>query len=150
MDGMGEKSAGAVAAGAREVGGTQGTVKRVPETMPEEAFKKAGGKWDQAAPVADPAELADYDAIIFGTGTRFGNMTGQMRSFLDQTGGLWVKGALVGKVGSVFVSTGTGGGNETTAASFHTTLLHHGMVIVGLPYALPEPMDISELGRAHV
>src|SRR3546814_6395361 len=100
--------------------------------MPEEAFKKAGGKWDQAAPVADPAELAEYDAIIFGTGTRFGNMTGQMRSFLDQTGGLWVKGALVGKVGSVFVSTGTGGGNETTAASFHTTLLHHGMVIVGL------------------
>src|SRR3546814_5266333 len=100
MDGMGEKSAGAVAAGAREVGGTQVTVKRVPETMPEEAFKKAGGKWDQAAPVADPAELADYDAIIFGTGTRFGNMTGQMRSFLDQTGGLWVKGALVGKVGS--------------------------------------------------
>src|SRR3546814_3604238 len=91
MYGHVEKMAEAVAAGAREVGGTQVTVKRVPETMPEEAFKKAGGKWDQAAPVADPAELADYDAIIFGTGTRFGNMTGQMRSFLDQTGGLWVK-----------------------------------------------------------
>ncbi|MFC3677906.1 NAD(P)H:quinone oxidoreductase [Ferrovibrio xuzhouensis] len=143
MYGHVEKMAEAVAAGAREVGGVQVTVKRVPETMPEEAFKKAGGKWDQAAPVADPAELADYDAIIFGTGTRFGNMTGQMRNFLDQTGGLWVKGALVGKVGSVFVSTGTGGGNETTASSFHTTLLHHGMVIVGLPYALPETMDVS-------
>jgi NAD(P)H dehydrogenase (quinone) len=138
-----EKMAEAVAAGAREVGGVQVTVKRVPETMPEEAFKKAGGKWDQAAPVAEPAELADYDAIIFGTPTRFGNMSGQMRSFLDQTGGLWVKGGLVGKVGSVFVSTGTGGGNETTASSFHTTLLHHGMVIVGLPYAIPETMDIS-------
>ncbi|WP_341895850.1 NAD(P)H:quinone oxidoreductase [Ferrovibrio terrae] len=143
MYGHVEKMAEAVAAGAREVPGTQVTIKRVPETMPEEAFKKAGGKWDQAAPIAEPAELADYDAIIFGTGTRFGNMTSQMRSFLDQTGGLWVKGALVGKVGSVFVSTGTGGGNETTASSFHTTLLHHGLVIVGLPYAIPETMDIS-------
>ncbi|MFN4163709.1 MAG: NAD(P)H:quinone oxidoreductase [Ferrovibrio sp.] len=143
MYGHVEKMAEAIAAGAREVAGAQVTVKRVPETMPEEAFKKAGGKWDQAAPIADPAELADYDAIIFGTGTRFGNMSGQMRTFLDQTGGLWVKGALVGKVGSVFVSTGTGGGNETTASSFHTTLLHHGMVIVGLPYAIPETMDVS-------
>ncbi|MEK9968512.1 MAG: NAD(P)H:quinone oxidoreductase [Ferrovibrio sp.] len=143
MYGHVEKMAEAVAAGAREVPGADVIIKRVPETMPEEAFKKAGGKWDQAAPVANPAELADYDAIIFGTGTRFGNMSSQMRSFLDQTGGLWVKGALVGKVGSVFVSTGTGGGNETTASSFHTTLLHHGMVIVGLPYALPETMDIS-------
>lgn len=143
MYGHVEQMAEAVAAGAREIGGAQVTVKRVPETMPEEAFRKAGGKWDQAAPVADPAELADYDAIIFGTGTRFGNMSGQMRTFLDQTGGLWVKGALVGKVGSVFVSTGTGGGNETTASSFHTTLLHHGMVIVGLPYAIPETMDVS-------
>lgn len=143
MYGHVEKMAEAVAAGAREVPGAQVVIKRVPETMPEEAFRKAGGKWDQAAPVADPAELADYDAIIFGTGTRFGNMSGQMRTFLDQTGGLWVKGALVGKVGSVFVSTGTGGGNETTASSFHTTLLHHGMVIVGLPYAIPETMDVS-------
>lgn len=143
MYGHVEKMAEAIAAGAREVPGAQVTVKRVPETMPEEAFKKAGGKWDQAAPIANPAELADYDAIIFGTGTRFGNMSGQMRTFLDQTGGLWVKGALVGKVGSVFVSTGTGGGNETTASSFHTTLLHHGMVIVGLPYAIPETMDVS-------
>jgi NAD(P)H dehydrogenase (quinone) len=145
MYGHVEKMAEAVAAGAREVPGAEVTIKRVPETMPEEAFKKAGGKWDQAAPIANPAELADYDAIIFGTGTRFGNMTGQMRSFLDQTGGLWVKGALVGKVGSVFVSTGTGGGNETTASSFHTTLLHHGFVVVGLPYAIPETMDISEV-----
>ena len=99
---------------------------------------------DQAAPVADPNELANYDAIIFGTPTRFGNMTSQMRTFLDQTGGLWMKGALAGKVGSVFVSTGTGGGNETTISSFHTTLFHHGMVVVGMPYAIPEAMDISE------
>src|SRR3546814_11185395 len=138
MDGMGEKSAGAVAAGAREVGGTQGTVKRVPETMPEEAFKKAGGKWDQAAPVADPAELADYDAIILGTGTRLGNMTGQMRSFLDQTGGLWVKGALAGKGGSAFVSTGPGAGQVTHAARVNPTLLTPAQASVTLPYALPQ------------
>ncbi|HEX6958268.1 MAG TPA: NAD(P)H:quinone oxidoreductase [Ferrovibrio sp.] len=140
-----EKMAEAVAAGAREMAGTQVTVKRVPETMPEEAFRKAGGKWEQAAPAASPAELADYDAIIFGTPTRFGNMSGQMRNFLDQTGGLWVKGALIGKVASVFVSTGTGGGNETTITSFHNTLLHHGMVIVGLPYSAPELMQLGEV-----
>ena len=88
------------------------------------------------APVASPGELGDYDAIIFGTPTRFGNMAGQMRTFLDQTGGLWMKGALVGKIGSVFASTGTQhGGQETTITSFHTTLLHHGMIIVGVPYA---------------
>lgn len=139
-----EKLAAAVAEGAASAGATV-TVKRVPETMPEAAFKAAGGKADQAAPVAEPAELANYDAIIFGTPTRFGNMSGQMRSFLDQTGGLWQKGALVGKPGSVFISTGTGGGNETTITSFHNTLLHHGMVIVGVPYALPETMDISEV-----
>ena len=92
-----------------------------------------------------PKELGDYDAIIFGTPTRFGNMTAQMRNFLDQTGGLWVKGALVGKVGSVFTSTGTGGGNESTIISFVTTLMHHGMVYVGLPYACPELADISEV-----
>lgn len=140
-----EQMAAAVADGARQVAGTQVTVKRVPETMPEEAFKKAGGKWDQAAPVASPAELADYDAILFGTPTRFGNMSAQMRSFLDQTGGLWVKGALVGKVGSVFASTGTGGGNESTILGFQVTLQHHGMVIVGLPYAAAELTDISEV-----
>jgi NAD(P)H dehydrogenase (quinone) len=133
-----------VAAGAASVAGVTVTVKRVPETMPEEMMRNAGMKVDQAAPVASPAELADYDAIIFGTPTRFGNMSGQMRTFLDQTGGLWMKGALVGKVGSAFVSTGTGGGNETTLQSFHTTMLHHGMVVVGVPYAIPETMDVSE------
>ena len=94
-------------------------------------------------PIAAPAELAEYDAIIFGTPTRFGNMASQMRNFLDQTGGLWMQGQLIGKVGSVFTSTGTGGGNETTITSFWHTLAHHGMVIVGLPYASPELTDIS-------
>jgi NAD(P)H dehydrogenase (quinone) len=140
-----ETMAGAIAEGARSVAGVEVTVKRVPELMPEEAARKAGVKLDQKAPIATPAELPDYDAIIFGTPTRFGNMAAQMRNFLDQTGGLWVKGALVGKVGSVFASTGTGGGNETTITSFHHTLLHQGMVIVGLPYAAPELSDISEL-----
>lgn len=140
-----ETMAGAVADGAREVAGVEVALKRVPELMPEEAAKKAGVKLDQAAPVADPKELADYDAIIFGTPTRFGNMAAQMRNFLDQTGGLWVKGALVGKVGSIFTSTGTGGGNESTILTFIPTLLHHGMVVVGLPYSCPELTDISEL-----
>jgi len=140
-----ETMAGAIAEGARGVPGVEVTVKRVPELMPDEAARKAGVKLDQQAPVASPGELGDYDAIVFGTPTRFGNMAAQMRNFLDQTGGLWVKGALVGKVGSVFASTGTGGGNETTITSFHHTLLHHGMVIVGLPYAAPELADISEL-----
>jgi len=140
-----ETLAGVVAQGARSVEGVEVTVKRVPETMPPEVAAKAGAKLDQAAPVATPAELADYDAIIFGTPTRFGNMAGQMRTFLDQTGGLWVKGALVGKVGSVFTSTGTGGGNESTIISFVTTLMHQGMVYVGLPYACPELADISEV-----
>ncbi|RYY67845.1 MAG: NAD(P)H:quinone oxidoreductase, partial [Comamonadaceae bacterium] len=99
-----ETMANAVAQGAREVAGAQVVVKRVPETMPDDAFRAAGGKVDQPAPIAEPGELANYDAIIFGTGTRFGNMTGQMRTFLDQTGGLWATGALVGKVGSVFTS----------------------------------------------
>ena len=105
-----------------------------------------GVKVDQAAPVATVDELADYDAIIFGTPTRFGNMAGQMRTFLDQTGGLWMKGALVGKIGSVFASTGTQhGGQETTITSFHTTLLHHGMVIVGVPYACSGLVNMSEI-----
>jgi NAD(P)H dehydrogenase (quinone) len=145
MYGHVEVLAQAVAAGAREVPGTDVTVKRVPELMSEDAARAAHAKLDQAAPIASPAELADYDAIVFGTPTRFGNMCSQMRSFLDQTGSLWLKGALVGKVGSVFVSTGTGGGNETTITSFHTTLLHHGMIIAGLPYAAPELTDISEV-----
>lgn len=140
-----ETLAAAVAEGARRVAGVEVTVKRVPETMPPEVAAKAGAKPDQAAPVADPKELGGYDAIIFGTPTRFGNMAAQMRNFLDQTGGLWVKGALVGKVGSVFTSTGTGGGNESTIISFVTTLIHHGMVYVGLPYSCPELADITEV-----
>ena len=140
-----ETLANAIAEGARSVEGTEVTVKRVPETMSPEAAAKAGVKLDQAAPVADPKELGDYDEILFGTPTRFGNMAAQMRNFLDQTGGLWVKGALVGKVGSVFASTGTGGGNESTIISFVNTLMHHGMVYVGLPYACPELADVSEV-----
>jgi NAD(P)H dehydrogenase (quinone) len=135
----------AIAEGARSVDGVEVTIKRVPETMSPEAAQKAGAKLDQAAPVADPKELGNYDAIIFGTPTRFGNMAGQMRLFLDQTGSLWVKGALVGKVASVFTSTGTGGGNESTIISFLPSLVHHGMVYVGLPYSCPELADISEL-----
>lgn len=140
-----ETMARAVAEGAGGVAGVEVTLKRVPELVPDEVAKNAHYKLDQAAPIATPAELADYDAIVFGTPTRFGNMAAQMRNFLDQTGGLWAKGALVGKVGSVFASTGTGGGNEMTITTFHATLLHHGMVIVGLPYTAPELADISEL-----
>src|SRR5690554_7993347 len=140
-----ETMAKAVAEGAGRVSGVEASIRRVPETMPEEAFRKAGGKTDQDAPVASPAELPDYDAIIFGTPTRFGNMSAQMRNFLDQTGGLWVKGALIGKLGSVFTSTGTGGGTETTVISFWHTLAHHGMLIVGLPYSAAELNDISEV-----
>lgn len=142
-----ERMAHAVAEGARKVPGAKVSVKRVPELVPQEVARKAGMKLDQEAPVAEPEELADYDAVIFGTPTRFGNMASQMRNFLDRTGGLWGKGALVGKVGSVFASTATQhGGQETTITSFHTTLLHHGMVIVGVPYtceALNEMEEIS-------
>jgi NAD(P)H dehydrogenase (quinone) len=131
-----ERMAQAVAEGARSVTGTEVTLKRVPELLPEEVARKAGIKLDQKAPIATIDELANYDAIVFGTPTRFGNMAAQMRSFLDQAGGLWMKGALVGKVGSVFASTGTQhGGQETTITSFHSTLLHLGMIIVGLPYS---------------
>ena len=139
-----ESMAETVAEGARSVEGADVVIKRVPETMPEQAFQNAGGKADQDAPVADPQELANYDAIIFGTPTRFGNMSGQMRNFLDQTGGLWAEGKLHGKVASVFASTGTGGGQEQTITSFWTTLAHHGMVIVPLGYGIPEFFDISE------
>ena len=145
MYGHVEKMAGAIAEGARSVGGVEVTVKRVPELMSDETAKKAGAKLDQAAPVASPKELGDYDAIIFGTPTRFGNMTAQMRNFLDQTGSLWLSGGLVGKVASVFTSTGTGGGNESTILTFIPTLLHHGMIYVGLPYACPELTDVGEL-----
>ncbi len=140
-----ETMARAVEKGAKSVAGTEVTVKRVPELMPDEVLQKMHAKVDQAAPVAEPLELGDYDAIVFGTPTRFGNMAAQMRNFLDQTGALWAKGALVGKVGSVFTSTGTGGGNETTITSFHNTLMHHGMVVVGLPYSAPQLADISEV-----
>ncbi len=138
-----ERMATSVAEGASEIDGVDVVVKRVPELVPEEVAHKSNFKLDQAAPIANPGELADYDAIIFGTPTRFGNMSSQMRNFLDQTGGLWAQGKLIGKVGSVFTSTGTGGGNETTITSFWHTLAHHGLVIVGLPYASPELSDIS-------
>ena len=145
MYGHVETLAQSIAAGARSVEGVEVTLKRVPETIPTDVAQRVGVKLDQAAEVADPKELANYDAIIFGSPTRFGNMTGQMRLFLDQTGGLWVKGALVGKVGSVFTSTGTGGGNESTIISFLSTLIHHGMIYVGLPYSCPQLTDISEV-----
>lgn len=140
-----EQLSAAVAQGAAEVSGTDVTVKRVPEIMTAGATAAAGFKTDQGAEVATPDELADYDAIIFGTPTRFGNMASQMRSFLDQTGGLWMNGKLIGKVGSVFTSTGTGGGNETTITSFWNTLAHHGMVIAGLPYSSAELTDVSQV-----
>jgi len=134
-----EIMAKAIAEGAGKVEGTDVTIKRVPELMPEEAARNAGVKLDQEAAIAEPGELADYDAILFGSPTRFGNMAAQMRNFLDQTGGLWFEGKLVGKVGSVFTSTASQhGGQETTITSFHTTLLHHGMIVVGVPYAIPE------------
>ena len=135
----------AVAEGARGVDGVDVTIKRVPELLSADKLAQVGGKANQVAPVADPKELADYDAIIFGTPTRFGNMAAQMRNFLDQTGGMWVKGGLIGKVASVFTSTGTGGGNESTIISFLPTLIHHGMIYVGLPYSCPELADISEV-----
>ena len=141
-----EQMAGAVAEGARSVPGTEVVIKRVPELVPEEVARKSGMSLDQQAPVASPGELADYDAIIFGTPTRYGGMAAQMRNFLDQTGGLWVRGALVGKVGSVFASTATQhGGQETTITSFHTTLLHHGMIIVGLPYSFAGQTIMDEI-----
>lgn len=145
MYGHVETMAHAIAEGARSVDDVEVTLKRVPETLPEDIAKKIGAKLDQDAPVASPKELGEYDAIIFGSPTRFGNMTAQMRNFLDQTGSLWLSGALVGKVGSVFTSTGTGGGNESTIISFVTTLIHHGMVYAGLPYSCPELSDTSEV-----
>ena len=133
-----ETMANAVAEGARGAGATV-DIRRVPDLVSEDVARKAGAKLDQKAPLATVDELANYDAIIFGTPTRFGNMCAQMRNFLDQTGGLWFTGKLVGKVGSVFTSTASQhGGQETTITSFHTTLLHHGMVIVGTPYIIPE------------
>lgn len=141
-----ETMAEAVAEGARSSQGTSVTIRRVPDLLSEEVARKAGAKLDQAAPLATVDELPDYDAIIFGTPTRFGNMCAQMRSFLDQTGSLWQKGSLIGKVGSVFTSTATQhGGQETTITSFHTTLLHHGMIIVGVPYSCQQIGNMSEI-----
>ena len=141
-----EKMAGAIADGAGSVKGAEVTVKRVPELVPEKVARESGIKLDQDAPIAEPAELADYDAIIFGTPTRYGKMAAQMSNFLDQTGALWMKGALIGKVGSVFASTATQhGGQETTIVGFHTTLLHQGMVIVGLPYSAQGQMRMDEI-----
>lgn len=146
MYGHMEVMAKAIAEGAAKVDGTDVIIKRVPELMPEDAAKAAGVKLDQEAEVAKPEELGDYDAIIFGSPTRFGNMTAQMRNFLDQTGGLWFEGKLVGKVGSVFTSTASQhGGQETTITSFHTTLLHHGMIIVGMPYAIPQMTNMEAI-----
>jgi NAD(P)H dehydrogenase (quinone) len=131
-----EQMAHAVVEGARSVAGCEVMLKRVAELVPPEVARQAGMKLDKSVPLASAHELADYDAIIFGTPTRFGNMAAQMRNFLDQTGLLWVQGALIGKVGSVFASTATQhGGHETTITSFHLTLMHHGMILVGLPYS---------------
>ncbi len=140
-----EQMANAVAEGARSAG-AQVDVKRVLETVPEEVARKSGYKLDQPAPIATVDELPQYDAIIFGTGTRYGNMTAQMKTFLDQTGALWVKGSLVGKVGSVFSSSNTQhGGQESTILTFHPVLLHLGFIIVGLPYAYQGQMGVSEV-----
>lgn len=140
-----EQMAQVVAEGAQSIPQTLVDIKRVPETIPEEQAKAFGMETSQAASIASPDDLKNYDAIIFGTPTRFGNMAAQMRNFLDQTGPLWMQGALIGKIGSVFVSTGTGGGSETTITSFWHTLAHHGMVIVGAPYSIQELTNIIEV-----
>ena len=140
-----ETMAQAVAEGARGTGATV-DIKRVPETVPEDVAKASHYKLDQAAPIATVDELPNYDAIIFGVPTRFGNMAAQMKNFLDQTGPLWFAGKLIGKVGSVFASTATQhGGQESTILSTHTVLLHQGMVIVGLPYAWQGQMKLDEV-----
>ena len=142
--------AAAIAEGAKAVDGAEVVMRRVPETLPPDVLEKMGAVDAQKAmahvPVCTVEELASADAVIFGTPTRFGNMCGQMRQFLDATGQLWAKGTLVGKVGSVFTSTATQhGGQESTILSFHITLLHHGFVIVGLPYAFQGQMRIDEV-----
>ncbi|MBK1665209.1 NAD(P)H:quinone oxidoreductase type IV [Rhodospirillum rubrum] len=133
-----------IAAGVAEVDGVEVTLKRVPEHMSAELLSTIHARTDFDTPIASVDELADYDGILIGTPTRFGNMTGQMRNFLDQTGGLWAKGKLVGKAGGAFTSTATGGGAETTLLSVYTNFLHHGMVVVGVPYGTPEMFDTSE------
>ena len=144
------KMAEAVAAGAREAPDTEVSVYQVPELAPDEVLQQTGAKAARAAfahiPVAKPDQLAQADAVIFGAPTRFGNMCAQMRNFLDQTGGLWMSGGLIGKIGSVFTSTASQhGGQETTITSFHSTLLHQGMVIVGVPYSEQRLLRMDEL-----
>jgi len=141
-----ETLAHAIVEGARSVVATDVTLKRVPELKPQEVAVAARFKLDQPASIAAPEELVAYDAIIFGTPTRFGAMAAQMKNFLDQTGGLWLKGALTGRVASVFVSTATQhGGQEGTILSFYATLLHHGMILVGLPYAFRGQTRLDEI-----
>lgn len=141
-----EAMAQAVAEGARSVEGTVVDIKRVPELVPEELARSSGYKLDQAAPIATVDELAGYDAIIIGAGTRFGTVASQMRNFLDQTGGLWFQGKLVGKVGSAFTATATQhGGQETTLIGLIQTLLHHGMLVAGLPYAWQGQLRMDEI-----
>jgi NAD(P)H:quinone oxidoreductase type IV len=144
------RMAEAIAEGAREVAGADVSIHQVAELTPDEVLEKSGAKAARAAfahvPLASVEQLAQADAIIFGTPTRFGNMCAQMRNFLDQTGGLWMNGGLIGKVGSVFTSTASQhGGQETTITSFHTTLLHQGMVIVGVPYSEPGLLRMDEV-----
>ena len=144
------KMAEAVAEGVREIDGAEAILRRVPETLPEEVLEKMGAVEAQQSmsnvPICSVEELASADAVIFGTPTRFGNMCGQMRQFLDATGQLWANGSLVGKVGSVFTSTATQhGGQESTILTFHVTLLHHGFVVVGLPYAFQGQMRMDEI-----
>ena len=150
MYGHVHKMAEAVAQGVREVDGAEAVLRRVPETLPPEVLEKMGAvearKSIAHVPIVTLDELASADAVIFGTPTRFGNMCGQMRQFLDATGQLWAKGALVGKVGSVFTSSNTQhGGQETTIVSFHFTLLHQGLIIVGLPYTFQGQMRMDEI-----
>ena len=144
------KMAEAIVEGAKTVAGAEIEIRRVPETLPQEVLEKMGAVEAQKAfsqiPVCTVDELAQADAIIFGTPTRFGNMCGQMRQFLDATGQLWANGSLVGKVGSVFTSTATQhGGQESTILTFHVTLLHHGFIVVGLPYAFQGQMRLDEI-----
>ncbi len=140
-----ETMAHAVAEGAR-AGGAEVSVKRVPELVPDEVARSSHFKLDQPAPIAEPGELAAYDAIIVGTGTRYGRMSSQMANFFDRTGGLWAKGALVGKLGAAFTSTASQhGGQETTLISILTNLLHHGLVVTGLPYSFQGQLRLDEV-----
>lgn len=150
MYGHVHQMAEAVAAGVRKVADVDVSLYQVPELVPQEALEKSGAAAARAKfahiPIATRDALVESDAIIFGTPTRFGNMAAQMRNFLDQTGGLWAKGQLIGKVGSVFVSTSTQhGGQETTITSFHTTLFHHGMIVVGVPYSEQRLVNMAEI-----